>query len=83
MPQYLCLDGPLSGHVLEWRDPPVDGQTLTVGVVDVDTGDAASREPPEADYVVDRPAASLEPGTLRYLARRGDWRSSGVADDAV
>ena len=73
MPQYLCLDGPLGGQILEWRDPPPDGVTLTVGVVDVDVHDPAWPGPPEVDYVVEQAARGADPGRLRYLTRRGTW----------
>ena len=83
MPQYVCVDGPLSGYLLEWRDAPVDGETLTVGVVDVDHDDAPTEGPPEADYVVERAAGPVEPGTLRYVARRGAWRTPPTAAEVA
>jgi hypothetical protein len=80
MPQYVCLDGPLAGHVFDWRDAPVAGETVTVGVVDVGQDDLV-QGPPEADYRVERPAGSWEAGRLRFLAHRGAWDTPVLSDD--
>jgi hypothetical protein len=72
MPQYVCLDGPLAGHVFDWRDTPSAGETVTVAVVDVGQDDVV-QGPPEADYLVERAAAPREAGRLRFLTHRGAW----------
>ncbi|GAA2724228.1 hypothetical protein [Cellulomonas aerilata] len=77
MPQYVCLDGPLAGHVFDWRDSPSAGETLTVGVVDVGQDDLLLG-PPEADYLVERPAAPTEAGRLRFVSHRGAWETPSV-----
>jgi hypothetical protein len=78
MPQYVCVDGPLAGHVFDWRDSPGVGETVTVGVVDVGQDDLVLG-PPEVDYVVERSAGPREAGRLRSLAHRGAWASPVLA----
>jgi hypothetical protein len=80
MPQYVCLDGPLAGHVFDWRDTPATGDTLTVGVVDVGQDDVLLG-PPEADYLVERSPAPPEAGRLRFLSHRGDWQAPSLVVD--
>jgi hypothetical protein len=82
MPQYVCLDGPLAGHVFDWRDTPAAGETVTVGVVDVGQDDTALG-PPEADYQVERSAGPRTAGRLRFLAHRGAWGAPDLPDDAL
>jgi hypothetical protein len=80
MPQYVCLDGPLAGHVFDWRDTPSTGETVTVAVVDVGQDDVVLG-PPEADYLVERSAAPREAGRLRFVTHRGAWDVPALAGD--
>ncbi len=80
MPQYVCLDGPLAGHVFDWRETPRAGETVTVAVVDVGQDDLALG-PPEVDYLVERSAGPREAGRLRSLAHRGAWATPALTDD--
>jgi hypothetical protein len=80
MPQYVCLDGPLAGHVFDWRDTPVAGDTLTVGIVDVGQDDLLLG-PPEADYRVEATALPPAAGRLRFVSHRGAWQVPSLVVD--
>ena len=75
MPEYTCVDGPLAGQVLEWREPLADGQTTTLVLVDVGQDDPGPEGEPQADYRVERAPDDPVPGRLRFVAARG-WRTA-------
>ncbi|WP_298457440.1 hypothetical protein [uncultured Cellulomonas sp.] len=77
MPEYVCLDGPLSGQQLDWRDVAVEGELVTIGLVDVGQDDVGPHGPTEADYVVER-VADVVPGRLRFVAGRGAWHPDAL-----
>lgn len=78
MPEYVCVDGPLSGHGFEWAEGRDPGQTLTIAVVDVGQPEVAPEEEPEADYRIERVAHGEVPGRLHFVAGRGSWRAAGA-----
>lgn len=78
MPEYVCVDGPLSGQLFDWRDEPHEGEILTIGLVDVSQQDAGPDET-EADYLVQSPAGTGgAPGRLGFVAGRGAWRAEAA-----
>jgi len=77
MPEYVCLDGPLSGQQFDWRDVAGPGELVTIGVVDVGQDDVGSQEQTEADYIVER-TADAAPGRLRFVVGRGAWREGAL-----
>ena len=79
MPEYLCLDGPLSGQQLDWPEGTDPGQMLTVALVDVGQPEVAPDEEPEADYRIERVADGDLPGRLRFVVGRGAWAPAGTA----
>ncbi len=76
MPQFVCVDGPLSGQQLDWPEGARTGQTLTIALVDVGQPEVAPEDEPEAEYRVERTAEGDLPGRLRFVTGRGPWRAA-------
>ncbi len=83
MAEYLCMDGPLHGHALEWPDGVDPGGVLTVAMIDVGQPEVAPHDEPEADYRIERPALDGVPGRLRFVAGRGPWGAASAPGAAA
>ena len=79
MPQFMCVDGPLSGQQFDWPEGARTGQTLTIAVVDVGQPEVAPEDEPEAEYRVERTAEEDLPGRIRFVTGRGPWRAPARA----
>ncbi len=72
MPQYLCVDGPLAGQLVDWREPVDEHEVVTMIVVDVvDVSGPDVDADGAVDYRVAGPAVDGLPGRLRFAGRRG------------
>lgn len=66
MPEYLFIDGPLSGELLGSPEPHEPGEVIEVEVVDV-----GQLHSPTFAYTVETVAAYRRPGRLRHLPLAG------------
>ena len=78
MGDYLCVDGPLSGHLYRSPDEPRVGEVATLGLVGIDGSTPRGGPQPEAWYVVDEAPRGARPGHLAYVIAHGLYRKPAL-----
>ena len=77
MPDYLCVDGPLRGHLFASAQALADGDTVTVALLGLE-GEPAGDPQPGARYAVESGVPGAGPGTLRFVAAHGIFRKPAL-----
>jgi hypothetical protein len=77
MSDYLCVDGPLWGHIVRCDVEPGKTDLVTVGLVGLD-GDRDCAPVPAARYAVETTAHGGVPGRMRFIASNGLYRKPAL-----